>query len=297
MSNDTYHEPVLVEEVIAGLNVIPDGVYVDCTFGGGGHSNALLARLSPQGRLIAFDRDRDAERNAPADARFTFIRANFQNIESYLRLRNAIPVAGIMADLGVSSHQIDMPERGFSTRFDAPLDMRMNRESDPTAAQVVNTYSEEQLADIIKTYGELPGRKIAQAIVASRPINSTGQLRDAVAPFAGKLREKFFAKVFQAVRIEVNNELDALKALLMQSVNVLMPSGRLAVIAYHSLEDRLVKNFMLHGSFTGDEEKDVFGNVQRPLRPVTRKPITAAEAEVTRNPRARSARLRIAAKV
>jgi 16S rRNA (cytosine1402-N4)-methyltransferase len=297
MSNERYHEPVLLDECITGLNVNPDGVYVDCTFGGGGHSRALLARLSANGRLIAFDRDQDAERNSIPDPRFTFVHANFENLESFLRSYDAIPVDGIMADLGVSSYHLDTPARGFSTRSDAPLDMRMDRGSHLTADRVINTYPEESLAQIIMEYGELPGRRIARAIVQSRPLHTTGDLRNVVAPFAGRLKEKFLAKVFQAIRIEVNSELVALKALLEQAARALVPGGRLAVVSYHSLEHRLVKNYMLHGSFSGEETKDVFGNVRRPLRPVTRKPIRPTEAELHRNPRARSAHLRIAEKL
>lgn len=297
MRNEIFHEPALLDECITGLHVNPAGLYVDCTFGGGGHSRALLARLSAKGRLIAFDRDTDAARNAITDPRFTFIHANFQNLEAFLKLNGAIPVDGIMADLGVSSYQIDTGDRGFSTRHDALLDMRMNRGSELTAAQVVNEYSEENLAEVIRHYGELPGGRIARVIVRARPIDTTGQLRNAVAPFAGAQKEKFFAKVFQAIRIEVNGELEALKALLQQSVDVLARGGRLAIISYHSLEDRLVKNFMLHGSFSGEEDKDVFGNTNKPFRHVTRKPIIPGEVELNRNPRARSARLRIAEKI
>jgi 16S rRNA (cytosine1402-N4)-methyltransferase len=296
MSNESYHEPVLLHACIDALVVDANGIYVDCTFGGGGHSRALLSKLSGKGRLIAFDRDADARRNVIDDPRFELIHANFQNLQSFLKLREAIPVAGIMADLGVSSHQIDTAERGFSTRADAPLDMRMNVESDLTAAQVVNGYTESDLAHLIQAYGELPGRKLARAIVAARPVHTTRQLRDAVAPLAGKLKEKFVAKLFQAIRIEVNGELEALKALLTQAVQVLAPGGRLAVISYHSLEDRLVKNLMLHGSFSGEEDKDVFGHTHKPLRALSRKPITADDPEIARNPRARSARLRIAEK-
>jgi 16S rRNA (cytosine1402-N4)-methyltransferase len=296
MGNEGFHEPALLDECITGLNVNPAGVYVDCTFGGGGHSRGLLARLSGKGRLIALDRDQEAARNAITDPRFTFLHANFQNLEAFLKLHGAIPVDGIMADLGVSSYQIDTATRGFSTRYDAPLDMRMNRESDLTAHQVVNEYPEERLAELIRNYGELPGGRIARAIVRSRPIHTTGELRNAVAPFAGKLKEKFFAKAFQAIRLEVNGELEALKALLTQAANVLTTGGRLVIISYHSLEDRLVKNFILHGSFTGEEKKDVFGNTTKPFRAVSRKPITPGEPELQRNPRARSARLRIAEK-
>jgi len=298
MNNDRYHDPVLVSECIAGLDIrqLADGTYVDCTFGGGGHSKAILAQLSADGHLIGMDQDEHAARNVITDTRFTFIRGNFQNIESHLKRLDVIPVDGILADLGVSSHHIDTAERGFSTRHDGPLDMRMNRNAELTAAQVVNEYPEEKLADVIKAYGEMPGRRIVRALVQSRPIHTTKQLRDAAAPFAGRLAEKFFAKLFQAIRIEVNGELEALKALLEQSVDVLKQGGRLAVISYHSLEDRLVKNYMLRGTFSGDVRTDHFGNPIRPFKPITKKPIVAKGDELLRNPRARSARLRIAEK-
>lgn len=297
MSNDAYHEPALLDESVHGLSIQQEGIYVDCTFGGGGHARAILARLSGEGRLYAFDQDKAAEKNAIDDGRFTFIHANFKNLESFLKMHNAIPVDGIVADLGVSSHHINVAERGFSTRHNAPLDMRMNQAAELNAAQVVNDYAEKQLATIIREYGELPGGRIAKALVQSRPISTTAQLRDVAMPFAGKRPEKFFAKLFQAIRIEVNQELDALKALLEQSVRLLRERGRLVIISYHSLEDRLVKNYMLRGSFSGEVTTDEFGNQQKPFKAITRKPIRPKEPEVVRNPRARSARLRIAQKL
>lgn len=295
-----YHDAVMPDAAVEGLLVQPDGVYVDATFGGGGHARAILAKLN-RGRLIAFDQDADAIRNVPDDSRLLFLNQNFRFLKNFLKWHNAIPVDGILADLGISSHQIDASERGFSTRFDGPLDMRMNRRAEKSAADVVNKYPAEELASTLQLYGELKkARKIADVIDQSRSgqvIETTGQLVELLTPLAPRGREmKFMAQVFQALRIEVNGELDALKALLEHSRQVLRPGGRLVVISYHSLEDRLVKNFMRAGNFSGKIEKDFYGNVLGPFRVVS-KLQTASEAEIKINKRARSARLRVAEKI
>lgn len=299
-----YHNPVLLNECLDGLQIRPGGIYVDVTFGGGGHSRAILDRLEPgTGRLLGFDQDADAKANAQAigDSRLTFVAANFRHLQRYLRLYGVRQVDGILADLGISSHQIDTPERGFSTRFDAELDMRMNQQADRTAREVVNTYSEEQLHRILGMYGEVTNaRTLAAAMVAarsSRPIKTVNDLKAVLQRFAPRGKEnKYFAQVFQAIRIEVNDELKVLEEFLEQVPEVLKPDGRLVVMSYHSLEDRLVKNFINKGKFFGEVEKDLFGNELKPLQAVTRKPIEASEEEVGRNPRARSAKLRIATK-
>ncbi|GAB3772728.1 16S rRNA (cytosine(1402)-N(4))-methyltransferase RsmH [Spirosoma horti] len=301
MSN--YHEPVLLQACIDGLNLQPGGTYVDITFGGGGHSREILNQLEG-GRLFGFDQDADARANAQAigDPRLTFVASNFRNIKRYLRLYKAEQVDGILADLGISSHQIDTPERGFSTRFDADLDMRMNQQADRTARQVVNEYSEAELHRILGMYGEITNaRTAASALVSARsnrPINTVNDLKAALQRYAPRGKEnKFFAQVFQALRIEVNEELQALEEFLEQVPEILKPGGRLVVMSYHSLEDRLVKNFINKGKFQGDVEKDLFGNDLKPLQSVTRKPIEATPEEIARNPRARSAKLRIAEKI
>lgn len=301
MSN--YHEPVLLQACIDGLNLQPGGTYVDITFGGGGHSREILNQLEG-GRLFGFDQDADARANAQAigDPRLTFVASNFRNIKRYLRLYKAEQVDGILADLGISSHQIDTPERGFSTRFDADLDMRMNQQADRTARQVVNEYSEADLHRILGMYGEITNaRTAASALVSARsnrPINTVNDLKAALQRYAPRGKEnKFFAQVFQALRIEVNEELQALEEFLEQVPEILKPGGRLVVMSYHSLEDRLVKNFINKGKFQGDVEKDLFGNDLKPLQSVTRKPIEATPEETARNPRARSAKLRIAEKI
>lgn len=300
-----YHIPVMLNECMQGLNIKKDGVYVDVTFGGGGHSRAILDRLE-NGRLIAFDQDQDARENAEAlksDSRFLFIQANFSFLERYLKIYNIGAVDGILADLGVSSHQIDDPSRGFSTRFDGPLDMRMNtNDGEQSAWEVVNNYSAEALQSIFSRYGEVHNsRTLANAIFTSRhnaPINTVGELVAILKRFAPKYREyKYYAQVFQAIRIEVNRELEALENFLTQTPKLLKPGGRLVVMSYHSLEDRLVKNFMLKGNFKGEPEKDFYGRVIKPLQAITKKPIEADEEEVLRNPRARSAKLRIAEKI
>lgn len=293
-----YHNPVMVKECIEGLAINPDGIYVDVTFGGGGHSRAILEKLTT-GRLIAFDQDADALSNAPDDERLILINQNFRYIINFLRLYKAIPVDGILADLGISSHQIDEAGRGFSTRFDAELDLRMDRKSGLTARQVVNQYTPEDLTRIFRQYGELPNAyniamKIADARGAAE-IGTTAGLKEILQPMAERGREnKFFAKVFQALRIEVNAELDVLKEMLNQTTKALKPGGRLVVLTYHSLEDRPVKNFMKTGNFEGIEQKDFFGNLIAPFRPVTRKPRVAGADELEQNPRARSAKLRVA---
>lgn len=295
----TYHDPVLAETAVEGLNISPGGRYVDATFGGGGHSAIILKKL-PQGKLIAFDQDKDAAANVPDDERILFLNQNFRYMRNFLKLYGQLPVDGILADLGVSSHQFDQAQRGFSTRFDGPLDMRMNLEAGLTARDVVNEYPTEKLADLFFLYGELRNAyKIAGAIDKQRkiePIDTTTQLTALLTRLAPRGKEnKFFAQVFQALRIEVNQELDALKEFLEQSNDVLKPKGRLVVISYHSLEDRLVKHFMKSGNFRGEIEKDFYGNPLTPMVPLG-KTIMPEQEEMDRNNRARSARLRIAEK-
>lgn len=301
MTNSSYHIPVLLNDVIKGLEIDPSGVYVDVTYGGGGHSKVILENLV-DGRLIAFDQDEDAAKNVLEDDRLTFIDKNFSYLKKFLRLHGAVPVDGILADLGVSSHQFNEAERGFSLRFDAELDMRMNVKSDLTATKILNEYEEEQLIEVLRNYGELRNaRKIARTIVLARAealIKTTFQLNDLLKPFAKRGKEnKFYAQVYQALRIEVNDELSVLKSFLEQAAEVLKPGGRLVVISYHSLEDRLVKNYIKKGKFFGELEKDFYGNPIRPLKDVNRKVIVPTEEEIERNNRARSARLRIAEKL
>jgi 16S rRNA (cytosine1402-N4)-methyltransferase len=299
MSDLAYHIPALLSQTIEGLNIKPDGVYVDVTFGGGGHSREILNRLGKNGRLFGFDQDVDAQANLINDARFTFVRSNFCYLKNFLRYHGIDKVDGILADLGVSSHHFDEAERGFSFRFDGKLDMRMNTASNLNAQVVLNTYTEEQLADVFYLYGEMHNsRKIARVIVqsrASQPIDGIFQLVEILKPFVGREKEKKdLARVFQALRIEVNKEMDVLKALLNQSLDVLADNGRIAVLTYHSLEDRLVKNFFRSGNFEGKLEKDFYGNILAPLKPVNNKVIVASETEIAENPRARSAKLRVA---
>ena len=296
-----YHKSVLLKESVEGLAIRPTGVYVDATFGGGGHAAAILAELTT-GKLFAFDQDADALANKPDDPRFTFIHQNFRYMRNFLRLYNAIPVDGILADLGVSSYQIDEATRGFSTRFDGVLDMRMDRRQPLTAREIVNTYPEEKLKHLFRAYGELPfAGKLARAICTGRSekaLETTAELLDLIRPFAGKGREnKLSAQLFQALRIEVNHELEVLQEFLIQCIDLLKPGGRLVVISYHSLEDTLVKHFMRSGNPGDMVEKDFYGNVMAPLKPVSRKAIVAGEAEKSVNPRARSARMRIAEKI
>lgn len=293
-----YHVPVLFEESLDGLDIRPDGVYVDLTFGGGGHSRGILQRLGPQGRLYAFDQDRDARANLPEDSRLTFVESNFRFMHTWLRYLGVERVDGILADLGVSSHHFDTQQRGFSFRYDAPLDMRMNQRAQLTAADVVNNYDHVRLTAILRDYGELDSpHRITQCIERSRSVNPIGtinELIEAVAPVTPRGGEsKFLAKLFQAIRIEVNGEMEALKMMLEQTVRTLAPGGRLVVITYHSLEDRLVKNFMRSGNFEGKAEQDFYGRVLTPFRVLTRKTVVPDVDEIERNPRSRSAKLRI----
>ena len=295
-----YHNPVLLHRSIELLNIDPNGVYVDVTFGGGGHSRAILEKLE-NGRLIAFDQDPDALSNTPDDNRFTLVPHNFRYLKNFLRLHNAIPVDGILADLGVSSHQFDVPDRGFSTRFDAELDMRMNPSVGNSAKDILNSYSAEELQNIFTLYGELRSSySISQAIVKARsekPITTTGELIDVIRPILPERKiNKLSAMVFQALRIEVNEELEVLKEMLVQAAEVLKPAGRLVVISYHSLEDRLVKNFFRAGNFEGKAEKDFYGNLLSPLKPLSGKAVVPSGEEIAENSRARSAKMRTAQK-
>lgn len=294
-----YHIPVLLHPSVDGMNIQPGGIYVDVTFGGGGHSREILRRMDDTARLYSFDQDEDAEKNIVDDPRFTFVRSNFRYLRNFLRYYHHEQVDAILADLGVSSHHFDDSERGFSFRFEGKLDMRMNKRSGLTAADVVNTYSEERLADLFYLYGELKNsRKLAATLVkarASAPLTTIEEFLAVVKPLFGREREKKeLAKVFQALRIEVNQEMEALKEMLAAAVRVLKPGGRLVVITYHSLEDRLVKNLMKTGNTEGRVVKDFFGRVETPFRLVTNKVIVPDEAEQQRNPRSRSAKLRIA---
>ena len=296
-----YHNPVLLEESVDALDIMPGGVYVDATFGGGGHSREILRRMDSTARLYSFDQDADAERNIVDDDRFTFVRSNFRYLENWMRYYGIEHIDGILADLGVSSHHFDDETRGFSFRFDAPIDMRMNKRAGKTAADILNDYTEEQLADIFYIYGELKtSRRIAAAIAkarAAKPIKTTTDLLTIVDPLMPKERQKKdLAKVFQALRIEVNREMEALKEMLTAAVRLLRPGGRLSVITYHSLEDRMVKNVMKTGNVEGKVEKDFFGRTSATMRPLQGKPITPSAEEQTDNPRSRSAKLRIGVK-
>ena len=294
-----YHIPVLLQATVDGLNVRPDGCYVDCTFGGGGHSREILRRLGPNGRLLAFDQDADAQRNIPTgEDRLTFVQSNFRYLPNWLHYYGYEQVDGILADLGVSSHHFDAADRGFSFRFEGALDMRMNKRARTSAADVVNTYSEEQLAKLFYLYGELNnGRRLAAAIVKARAaaqIARVEQLVDIVTPYLGAARaKKDIAKVFQALRIEVNHEMEALEAMLTAALTLLKPGGRLSVLTYHSLEDRLVKNFIKAGNAAGKVEQDFYGNRLAPMKPLNGRVIRPDEAEMAANPRSRSAKLRI----
>ena len=301
-NEETYHIPVLLNECVDALNIRPDGRYVDVTFGGGGHAREIFKLLGEKGHLIGFDQDPDAKTNAWDATNFTFIAGNFAYLKNQLRMSGLFPVDGILADLGVSSHQFDSGERGFSIRMDDELDMRMNQSGKLTARYVVNEYDEENLYRVLREYGEVQSlKRTVEAIVRARqitPIITTGQLKEVIQPIAQKGKEhKFLAQVFQAIRIEVNDEINVLKKLLEQAVEVLKPGGRLVVISYHSLEDRLVKNFMKRGSFDGKIEKDFYGNIVKPLEEVNRKPILPSDEEMERNSRSRSAKLRIAVKL
>ena len=287
---------------MAGLAVQPDGTYVDVTFGGGGHSRAILERLGDKGRLYAFDQDEDACVNRIEDNRFTFVRSNFRFLKNFMRYYDVDSIDGLLADLGVSFHHFDASERGFSFRFDGALDMRMNRRARTTAADIIESYTQEQLSDIFYLYGELrSARKIAGAVVSARrvqKIDTTTRLVEVVSPYIDKRQEKKeLAQLFQALRIEVNQEMEALRRMLLSACELVRPGGRIAILTYHSLEDRLVKNFFKTGNFEGRVEKDFFGRIESPLRPVNNKVIVPDDDEVIRNPRARSAKLRIAEKL
>lgn len=297
-----YHLPVMLNECLEGLNINPSGVYVDVTFGGGGHSRAIMERLGDAGRLLAFDQDEDALQNALDDSRFTLIHENFSHLKSFLRLHGVRQVDGILADLGVSSHQFDEGSRGFTFRTDGELDLRMDRRQELSAKELVNTIEEAELRKLLSLYGELPNAAaMARAICTARkdaPIETTFQLKDAVKRHLPRNQEnKFLAMLFQALRIEVNGELEALKKMLNQSIEILKPGGRLVVMSYHSLEDRLVKNFMKTGNFEGNLEKDFYGNPITPLKVISRKAITPTEEELARNNRSRSAKLRVAEQI
>jgi 16S rRNA (cytosine1402-N4)-methyltransferase len=301
MHDGVYHVPVLLQEVIDGLQINPSGIYVDCTFGGGGHSKRILEQLNISGRLIVFDQDADAKKNVPDDERVIFVPHNFRHLQRFLRFHKISKVNGILADLGVSSHQINEAERGFSTRFDAALDMRMSQGESKTAADIVKNYPEEALHKIFEQYGEVTNSKtLAKAIVELRrtqSLRTINQFKNALYPFVKGNPEKYFAQVFQALRIEVNDELNALREMLTQSVDVLEEGGRIAIITFHSLEDRIVKNFFKEGTFE-EREKDVFGNSpESELKVITKKPITPGAEELKINPRARSSKLRIAEKI
>lgn len=296
-----YHTPVLLKEVIDGLAIKREGVYVDCTFGGGGHSRAILEQLGEKGRLIVFDQDAAAKQNLPDDNRVIFVQQNFRHLQRFLRLHKTDKVDGILADLGVSSHQFDEAGRGFSTRFDAALDMRMDTRQTETAAGILNFYSEQELHRIFEKYGEVTNSKtLAKRIVEQRqlvPFSTISQFKQAMQPIVKGNPNKYFAQVFQALRMEVNDEMGALKEMLQQSLNVLKPGGRIAVITFHSIEDRVVKNFFKQGSIEEIEQDAVYGNRQEnPLILVNKKPVVPGEKELKENPRSRSAKLRIASK-
>lgn len=298
---ETYHVSVLLKESVDGLAIRPDGVYVDVTFGGGGHSKEILSRLGTHGHLYGFDQDADAELNVVNDDRFTFVRSNFRYLKNWMRYYEVDGIDGLIADLGVSSHHFDDESRGFSFRFDAPLDMRMNKRAGLTAADVVNNYTEEQLSDVFYLYGELKNaRKIASLLVKNRqerPIATTGQLMEQTEKlFAREREKKEMTKLFQALRIEVNHEMDALREMLLGACQLLKPDGRLSVITYHSLEDRIVKNVMRAGNAEGRVEQDFFGQIKTPLHLINNRVIVPSDEEMAANPRSRSAKLRIAEK-
>lgn len=301
---DAYHIPVLLHESIDGMNIHPDSICVDVTFGGGGHSREILSRLGDKGHLYAFDQDEDAINNIEPSSKFTFIRSNFRYLKNFIKYHNVDGVDAILADLGVSSHHFDAEDRGFSFRFeDSDLDMRMNRKGGKTAAQILNTYTEEKLADVFYLYGELKqSRRIASVIVKTRkekPYKKTSDLLATLNSFVGRgeKEKKILAQAFQALRIEVNEEMEVLKEMLTQALDILKPGGRLSVITYHSLEDRIVKNFFKTGNFEGKVEKDFFGNFETPFKLINNKVITPSKDEEERNPRSRSAKLRVAEKV
>lgn len=302
MEEGIYHVPVMLQEVVDGLQIIPSGIYVDCTFGGGGHSRKILEKLDPQGRLVVFDQDKDAKENVPPDDRVIFIPQNFRHLRRFLRLHHISKVDGILADLGVSSHQINVAERGFSTRLDAAMDMRMNQNEKKTAADVVMNYPEEKLHLIFQQYGEVTNAKtLAKIILEKRKNQSLATINDfknVIYPVVKGNPEKYFAQVFQAIRIEVNDELNVLKEMLSQSVDVLKDGGRIAIITFHSLEDRIVKHFFKYGNFEKEQHQDLFGNqAASSLKVITKKPVVPSEEEVKKNPRSRSSKLRIAEKI
>ena len=302
MQSPVYHIPALLPECMEGLRILPNGTYVDVTFGGGGHSREIIRHLGPEGRLLAFDQDLDAQQNSIDDNRFTFIHSNFRFLKNFLRYYQAEHIDGLLADLGVSFHHFDEAERGFSFRFDGALDMRMNQQSPQTAATVLNSYDEERLSDIFYLYGELPqARKLANAIVKSRqtnPLQTINNLLEVARPYINRKQEKKeLAQLFQALRIEVNAEMESLRKMLRQALDALNPGGRLVVLTYHSLEDRLVKNFFKTGNFEGKADKDFFGKITTPFKLINRKVIVPTEEEIERNPRSRSAKLRIVEKL
>ena len=300
MDHESYHLPVLLQETLDALDIQPDGTYVDCTFGGGGHSRGIMERLGPKGKLFVFDQDSDARRNLPDDKRITFLPHNFRHLGRFLRLHEAAPVNGILADLGVSSHQFDQPERGFSFRFEGDLDMRMDQRQTTTAFDIVNTYSEQQLHKLFEQYGEVTNaRTLARTIVQLRRSVSLKTISNFKTALNGVVKgnpNKYFAQVFQALRIEVNDELGALKEMLQQVPGLLVSGGRVVLITFHSLEDRLVKNFLKKGSFEDEDHSDPFGqsSIAPLLKVITKKPVTAGENELRQNPRSRSAKLRFA---
>jgi 16S rRNA (cytosine1402-N4)-methyltransferase len=301
MTQNKYHIPVLLKDCISCLNIQPDGIYADVTYGGGGHSREILKHLTT-GKLIAFDQDADAMSNEVADDKLILVKQNFRFLKNNLRLHQAIPIDGLLADLGVSSHQLDSPDRGFSTRFDGKLDMRMDQHMHLTAKEVINTYEEDQLRRLFSEFGELENSsRLARTICTQRKnkeIETINDLKELAIVFSRRGKEnQYFAQLFQALRIEVNKELDALKELLKQALEVLKPGGRMVVISWHSLEDRLVKNFFRSGKFEGDAEKDFYGNSLSPFKLITRKPIVPDEEEINLNSRARSAKMRVAEKL
>jgi 16S rRNA (cytosine1402-N4)-methyltransferase len=301
MQEGIYHVPVLLQEVINGLRIDPSGIYVDCTFGGGGHSAAILQKLNSHGKIIAFDQDEDAIKNLPADERLILIPHNFRHLQRFLRFHKIPKVKGILADLGVSSHQFNTAERGFSTRFDAPMDMRMNQGEKTTAASIINNFPEQELHRLFEQYGEVTNAKtLAKLIVGlrrSQSLNTINEFKSSLYPVVKGNPEKYFARVFQALRIEVNDELGALKEMLQQSPGVLEDGGRIAVITFHSIEDRIVKLFFKNGNFDEEQENDIYGTMrENNLKVITKKPIMPSQEEIKSNPRSRSAKLRIAEK-
>ena len=297
----SYHRPVLLAEAIAALEINPDGIYVDVTYGGGGHSKEILKQLSANGKLVAFDQDADAANNVVQDDRLLFVNQNFKYLKKYLKALGTFPVDGILADLGVSSYQFDTPERGFSFRFDAELDMRMSKDLAQSAKEVLMNYAEGELLKIFSEYGEVRNSKtLAARIVEARKTQKFETINDllqAIEPVVIGIKNKYLAQVFQALRIEVNEEMEVLEALLQQALESLKPEGKLVVLSYHSLEDRMVKNFMKTGNIKGEIDKDLFGNYDKHLKIITKKPVEAGEAEVKENPRARSAKMRVASKI